>query len=386
MNRALKPIRIPACMHRFEISGLNLERFLNLMQKESIPLCSVSRRDGRTLLCECFSADLPQLKALAVEKGWRIANERAVGLSGKLHWLRRRPGVLAGLVIAVLMVCLSSQFIWRVEVTGAGAYRAEIETYLSQSGYRFGKPRNTVDARALEQALLYRYPELTWFQVRAVGMTLFVDVSPGVSAPPLLSNQPGDLTARRGGVVVSVRTFAGTAQVKPGDVVTAGQVLIQGSERTADGETVPVQARGIVLARCWEQHTVTLPVYDIQSEETGRETHFWRIHTPLWQQPIPGADYLAYNTYVTAMPLVGAFFPVQVQRVTQREVSMQYVPRDMHQVQNEAAQAALQELKNKHFGDEIIDKWVDYCMIEDGSLAATATVEWLMDIGGAPPP
>ena len=37
------------------------------------------------------------------------------------------------------------------------------------------------------------------------------------------------------------------------------------------------------------------------------------------------------------------------------------------------------------YGYEIIDKWVDYCMIEDDTLAATATAEWLMDIAGQAP-
>ena len=37
------------------------------------------------------------------------------------------------------------------------------------------------------------------------------------------------------------------------------------------------------------------------------------------------------------------------------------------------------------YGYEIIDKWVDYCMIEDDTLAATATAEWLMDIAGPAP-
>ena len=60
---------------------------------------------------------------------------------------------------------------------------------------------------------------------------------------------------------------------------------------------------------------------------------------------------------------------------------MEYVPRNEQEVREEAAQAALKQLKTALFGDEIIDKWVDYCMIEGDTLAATATAERLMDIG-----
>ena len=45
------------------------------------------------------------------------------------------------------------------------------------------------------------------------------------------------------------------------------------------------------------------------------------------------------------------------------------------------ADAALEQLKTALYGYEIIDKWVDYCMIEDDTLAATVTAERLVDIG-----
>ena len=63
----------------------------------------------------------------------------------------------------------------------------------------------------------------------------------------------------------------------------------------------------------------------------------------------------------------------------------EYARRPEAEVRTEAGQAALDRLKTLLYGYEIIDKWVDYCMIEDDTLAATATAEWLMDIAGPAP-
>ena len=60
---------------------------------------------------------------------------------------------------------------------------------------------------------------------------------------------------------------------------------------------------------------------------------------------------------------------------------MERIARERGQVEREAAQAALQKLKSELFPDEIIDKWVDFSMIEDDKLAATVTAERLADIG-----
>ncbi len=66
---AVRNLRFPLCTHRFALSGLNLERFMNTVKKAGIPLLSVKRQDQRTLVCECYSADLPGLSQLAQEKG-----------------------------------------------------------------------------------------------------------------------------------------------------------------------------------------------------------------------------------------------------------------------------------------------------------------------------
>ena len=61
---------------------------------------------------------------------------------------------------------------------------------------------------------------------------------------------------------------------------------------------------------------------------------------------------------------------------------MERIPRDVEEVKREAAEAALKKLKSELFPDEIIDKWVDFSMIEDDKLAVTVTAERLADIGG----
>ena len=195
------------------------------------------------------------------------------------------------------------------------------------------------------------------------------------------------MVAVRGGIVDSVQVFAGTAQVKAGDIVQKGQVLISGTERGQDEQLAPVQARGVVTARCWRSYTVQMPLWDIESEETDRELTRRQICTPWFSVPaaLESPEFLAYNTYVRLTPVVGSFFPVYQKEITQREVSMRYIPREEARVREEAGNAALQRLKTALYGYEIIDKWVDYCMIEGDTLVATATAEWLMDIGGEPP-
>lgn len=375
--------RLPFCRHRVTLCGLNLERFLNAAGKAGIPLRAVRRQDGKTLECECCSADLCALCDLAQEKGWKILQSFPCGLSALLCRLKRRPGLLIGLILAFVTAFALSQFVWKIEIHNAGPYLADISAYLSESGYAPGTLRSSVNAEKLEQALTYRYPQLTWFRVYVSNVTLVVDVIPGIPMPELPSKETGNVVAACDGIVDSIQVYAGTAAVKPGDVVRKGQLLILGQERSADGQFTAVCAEGMVMARCWHSCTVHLPLYEMISEETGAQHVQTAIVLPWfrwpsqWEKP----SFLAWNTYLSEIPLGGAFLPFVIQRAVQKEVSMEYAERNVDEVRQEAAQAALKQLKTELFGDEIIDKWVDYCMIEDDTLAATVTAERLVDIG-----
>ena len=379
--------RLPFVTCRFTLTGLNLERFLNTLQKEGVPLLGARRADRRTLECACYLRDLPRVKQLAAEKGWRVTRERPAQLAAVLGALRRRPGALVGAALALAAALVLSQFVWRVEINGAGPYRADIAAYLTEAGYVPGAQRDALDATALERSLTLRYPEVAWFHAYVSNVTLVVDVTRGVPMPDLPSARPGDVVALRDGIVDSVRVYAGTAAVEAGDAVRAGQVLIRGEERGADGAVVPVAARGAVIARCWLAHTVEMSLLEIQSEETGREAAVQQIETPWFSLPAAPEtpDFLASNAYITQTPVVGCFFPVWRKTTVLREVSLEYARRPEAEVRAEAGDAALGRLKTLLYGYEIIDKWVDYCMIEDDTLAATATAEWLMDIAGPAP-
>ena len=258
--------------HRFVISGLNLERFINLMQQKKIPLLFLHRQDARTLVCECRSADLSAIAGLAQEKGWRVENVRPVRLSAVGMRLKRRPGIMAGLLLALAGLIVLSQFVWRVQISGAGAYRADLVSFLQDSGYHAGVSKNSVDAKALESALVYRYPQIAWFHVYVTNVTLVVEVSPGVAMPETQDDVFGHVVAERDGIIHSIQVFAGAARVKVGDVVRRGDVLIEGWERAADGQLAPVHAEGAVMARCWDSFTVQVPAYEVISTETGRES------------------------------------------------------------------------------------------------------------------
>ena len=92
------------------------------------------------------------------------------------------------------------------------------------------------------------------------------------------------------------------------------------------------------------------------------------------------------DTQVQIMPLGGCWWPVWVRQSRYDEVVLHHEPRSEAEARAEAEQIAMRLLREKIcLSDDLVDKWIDYCMIEGGKLAAYATAERRVDIGSFVP-
>lgn len=378
-----KQLPLPDCLHhQFTLTGLNLERFLNTLEKEGIFLINARRVDRRTLRCICRSADLEAISAIAREKGWRMEKAVPVGLGARLRRWLSRPGLVAGAILAAVLLAVAMRFVWVIRIVDAGPYQADIAAYLSEEGYHSGMPKKNTNAATLSLLLQRRYPQVAWFRVYVNNVTLVVECTQGVPAPQLPEVEPCDLIAARDGVVESVQVYGGTALVRPGDLVREGQVLIRGEERGADGEMVPAAARGRVIARCWQEETVRVSLQETLSRETGRKEERRQLCTPwlCWPQTLESPEYLTYHLSLTDTPVVGSFFPVW-QRVAQyREVELTLAQRPMQEAKAEAEAAAMKQLRKTLRGYRLDHTWTEAHDGGDGYLYATASGEYLADL------
>ena len=381
-------MRAPYFHCRFELEGLNLERFLRLLADADISLYLAKRTGTRRMVCECHEADLPTIRALIAEKGWRLASVTPIRLAAVRRLLRRQWGIPVGCALMLAVVIALFQFVWRVEVLGAGAYRGELLAYLRERSIAVPTAKAALSPAALEAELYRRYPKIAWFSVYVHDVTLTVECAQGVFPPDEAGAGSLDVVASRDGIVDTITVFAGTATVRKGELVRKGQVLIQGVERAADEQTVPIRAEGRVLARCWHSSEATVSTRVTNSERTGRSSEIVSVCAPWFSLVVRGEApaYLASETERAVTPVVGAYFPLWLQRDVLHELALAYAERDRAEVEQEAAEAAKRKLALAIGSDQIVDKWVDYCMIERNTLTARATAEIIVDIAAYAPP
>lgn len=367
----------------FRMEGLSLERLINLASEQNILLHDLNRVGLKTVEGVLSDKDFGKLAALAGERGWKLTRLRRKGLSAAVSWLKRRKGVVAGFVLCVGLAVVALQFVWGIDILDAGPYESEIRVYLMEQNIRPGMWKKDVSLPDLISALEWRMPDVAWVQAYYRGASLVIRCVQGVPPPEVeTEGGPGDVVAKRDGILISVLPLAGTAECKPGDMVHAGQILISGWERGANGLKVPVKARGIAMARIWEGVKVRIPADEVLSEPTGRTAVSQIVTTPYFDVgALDEPEFLQSDQTVEMWPIGGAWWPVYLRRVTWEEVALSIAPRDEAGLKAEAGLAALRALSEKlGAGHEPVDKWVDYCMIEGRMLEATAIAEIHADI------
>lgn len=367
----------------FTAEGLNLERLIRQAAEEQVMLRRMNRQ-GRRLSACVPEKDLPTIASLCERGGWRFVPGRRHGAGRLMEMLLRRWPAGIMLVIASAVIIASSMTMWRVEIVDGGSYTADLRQYLDALGISPPRWKSTVDTAWLRDTLEWRYPDVAWVEVGWRGMTLHVTLHEGQPMGEAVSlDGCCDVVASRDGIIAYIVTLAGTPQVKPGDLVKTGDVLIAGEERGEKESVHPVAARGVVMARVWDGAAVSVSLTEKRTIYTGRAEEHLSVVTPwfpLW--PETTSDYVIQDKSVAALPLGGLFLPVWVQRTHCMEAEITTEERNLDEVKAEAGVAALRKLRQKiGIGDKLIDKWIEYSMIKDGELQAVAYGERCIDIG-----
>jgi len=367
---------------RVTVEGLNLERFFRVAGEQGV-VCRGTRRSGRKCTVLVDENKITLLENIAQQGGWKITVGSRQGIGRHLNKVHRH-WLLAGLsAVFVIGLYIMSRLMWSITLIDAGPYGSDAQMYLRELGIQAPKWKSAVNFPELRDLLEWRYPDVAWVDCGWRGTELRITFTQGIPVDEHAAKDISrDIIASRGGIVESVVTLAGTPVVAPGDVITAGQLLIQGYERGSDDTQTPVSARGIVKVRVWDSASAKVSLRETQTSYTGNVAEVIWMDSGLFKLWRPGeATYEHFDTRRRTSPFGGLFFPLVLHIDEYQECHIDNMARPIEQVKQEAGEAAVLLLREKTgFDDDFVDKWVDYCMIEDEEVCAIAYGERIVDV------
>lgn len=292
---------------RFFATGVFLERFLNMAVRKNINIWEVSKSENTLSACTDVRS-YKSLRPYAKKTGVRLRVRERHGLPFQLRRYRKRVGLLAGVLIFLLFLCVMGQFIWRIEVTGNSVVATdEILSTVGGLGLKTGAFRGKLNVREMERSALRGLQRLSWIAINIDGSTATVEVRERVMPPEMFpeNSAPCNIVAAHTGLITYMEVYEGQSILKVGDTVQQGDIIVSGIIENKQGQDDYKHARAKVLAQTEYEITVEQPLVKQEKVFTGQRKH--RRYLRLFGADLPLFIYrpfkVAYDLNRTAKPL-----------------------------------------------------------------------------------
>ena len=269
---------------RVRLTGYGPERFLNMCQHHQIAVWGLTC-DGGVYEFYMYQEDFHRCRLLAHKTKTRLHIMKKAGLPFLLFRYRRRKAFFLGILLSALMLWQLSVHIWDIRFTGNYSYTDDmLMELLNENEIVHGMKKNRVSCAQIEQLIRDSYTDITWVFAQVSGTRLLIQIkeNSGILTVPEEDQTPCDLVASKNGIITEIVTRRGVPQVKIGDVVQEGQVLVSGTVPVMnDSQEVvryeQVRADADVVARTATDYADEFPTVEQITCETGRKQTSWYV-------------------------------------------------------------------------------------------------------------
>ena len=269
-----------------QIEGVYPERLASLLEAAGVPLWDLHRSDQGALVCSLPARDFPRLRGLNRRCRCRVHILHKGGGRYLLRPLWRRRVLVLGMAATLLTTLWASHRVWFVEVQGCQRMDESVLLQaLREQGVCPGRDLRRLPLSDLADYVAAQYEELAFVELHVDGVFLRIRAREALAEGERLDlTRPCDLVSTREGVVTKVSAYGGRAQVKVGDRVKKGQLLIAGHVTARDGSmTYATHAYGEVLAAVLYRAQVEAPETLVEWAETGNESPYAALLAGPWK-------------------------------------------------------------------------------------------------------
>lgn len=292
--------------------------------------------DPLTLRVEMDRKSLPKLRRICKKRGDKLRLTGRQGLLEDMRRLFRRPVLILGLILLVVMLTAFPKRLWFLRFEGNETLtQAELTAAAEEAGLTFFANVADIKSEEVKNRMVNLLPELAWAGVQFEGGIATVTVREQEIRPEILNRQvPANVVAARSGIVTSMSVLDGQALCQVGKAVLEGEILVSGYV-DCQTHTQVTQANAEIYALTQREISGIMPVHcqgkgEIQGSTLKISLRLGRKRINLWGNS--GILPAAYDKITEVKPLTlpgGYMLPValEIQRGQERTLGSA-VPRN----------------------------------------------------------
>ena len=332
---------------KIKVEGLFLERFINICVSKKILLMDIKREKSTIMYANVGIADYKKLKQVARKTKSKIKIQRKKGLPFTIKKYRKRKifGILFVVILALLIV--SSNYIWNIEISGnVKITNQEILQSLEESGLKVGLSKNDIDINAVISKIRLDREDIAWIGITVKGTNAIVKIKEAAKAPEVIDeNKFCNIVANKTGMITKINVQNGTANVKVGDIVEEGDILVNGYLEGKYTGTRYVHGAATVEAKIWytkKEKAMLKQQIPVQTgnEEKKYSIKFKKNQINLFKTLSKFEKYDTINENKKIILFSNFYLPIEVVKITNKE----YVLQDVTYTNEEQTQILTEKL------------------------------------------
>ena len=215
---------------RVSIEGYYIERFINICTINKLLIWNLKRDKGTKLYLNIGIEDFYKAVKISKKLKCKIKIIRKNGIPFVINKYKKRKVFLGTLVFIILLIGISTNFIWNISIVVDGSEQFEnIENDIVEAGIKVGMKKSEVNIQETINKIRFKRNDISWMGIEIKGTNVIVKVVKSAEAPEVIDEKDySNIIATKSATITKIIAQNGTAKVKNGDKVEEGQILIQG--------------------------------------------------------------------------------------------------------------------------------------------------------------
>ncbi len=369
------------------VEGYYIERFINICISKNIFLWNIKREKSTLMYSNVGIKDFRKLKQVAKTTRCKIKIKSKKGLPFIMHKYKKRKMFAILLIVIISFFVAMSNMVWNIEVVGDEKIDKQVLIEeLKNEGLKVGMNKKDVDTKEIINKVRLNRKDIAWVGINIEGTNAIVKVVAAEEKPEIINEEDYcNVVSEKDGIILKIDAVNGIPQVKAGDEIKKGDILIAG---WIDGKYTDrryVHANGEIKAKIYYSKKEKFMLNRKEEEKTGKEEKKYTININNFKINLNKrvSNFKKYDTISEnkKLKLFSDFYlPVELLVITnfeKEEVEKSYSMEEAKTIE----QAKLQEELEKQFNKEnIIDKHVNFYESAD-SVEVEVIYEVLENIG-----
>lgn len=373
---------------KISVEGYYIERFINICKTNNITIWNLKRKENIELELNIRISEFKKVCKVAKQTRCKMKIKRKKGFPFLLHKYKKRKIFVLFLLIMIIIITLSSNFVWNVEIKEENGQQLEnIEEDIKKAGLETGKLKNNINMKEVINKVMLKRKDIAWIGIELKGTNAIVKIVKADEKPEIVDqDEYCNIVSNKSGIITKISAQNGTANVKIGDTVKEGDILINGWLEGKFTGIRYVHAKGEIEAKVWHTKSKKINYNFTQTQETGNIENKYSIKINNFRINFLKrlSKFEIYDTIETEnkFKLFSDFYlPISLIKTTNKELKNVQKKYNLEEAKSlgiqELEQELNEEIENK---EKIINKNTNIYEEQDG-VEVYVTYEVLENIG-----